>query len=119
MSLTRAQYDDWLARLRSGDYRQGKGRLRTVDQDGPAFCCLGVLCEALEVDLDAEAPEDVGWPTVGDMSGVVCAPPELMAALSPTIRADLARVNDKDETFDAIAKLIERAADRGEIRVVP
>ena len=30
----------WVAALRSGDYVQGKGKLRS---DGK-FCCLGVLC---------------------------------------------------------------------------
>lgn len=37
----------WVAALRSGDYKQAKGQLRTSD-DG--FCCLGVLC-----NLHAEA----------------------------------------------------------------
>lgn len=31
----------WIAALRSGDYDQGREKLRTGDQ----FCCLGVLCD--------------------------------------------------------------------------
>lgn len=31
----------WTDALRSGEYKQGKGLLRTGDK----FCCLGVLCE--------------------------------------------------------------------------
>lgn len=31
----------WIAALRSGEYQQGRGRLRTDDN---RFCCLGVLC---------------------------------------------------------------------------
>jgi len=31
----------WVAALRSGEYKQGKNRLRTKD----SFCCLGVLCD--------------------------------------------------------------------------
>ncbi len=31
----------WIAALRSGEYRQGKGVLRRNN----SFCCLGVLCE--------------------------------------------------------------------------
>jgi hypothetical protein len=31
----------WVAALRSGEYQQGRGRLKT----GDAFCCLGVLCD--------------------------------------------------------------------------
>lgn len=32
---------EWIAALRSGDYRQGRGQLRSEDN---SFCCLGVLC---------------------------------------------------------------------------
>lgn len=32
----------WLKALRSGEYQQGTGALRTRED---AFCCLGVLCE--------------------------------------------------------------------------
>lgn len=31
----------WIAALRSGEFKQGQGKLRT----GDTFCCLGVLCE--------------------------------------------------------------------------
>lgn len=33
---------EWVKRLRSGDYPQGKVRLRNGDD---TYCCLGVLCE--------------------------------------------------------------------------
>jgi hypothetical protein len=32
----------WLAALRSGEFQQGKKRLRNMDD---TYCCLGVLCE--------------------------------------------------------------------------
>lgn len=32
--------DEWVRRLRSGDYEQGMGELRFEDK----YCCLGVLC---------------------------------------------------------------------------
>lgn len=42
----------WVAALRSGDYRQGRQRLRTVTGDDVQFCCLGVLCElAIEAGI--------------------------------------------------------------------
>lgn len=33
---------EWVAALRSGQYKQGKDYLRT---EGDAYCCLGVLCD--------------------------------------------------------------------------
>lgn len=37
---------DWVAALRSGDYKQGQGTLCEVTADGKAlYCCLGVLAE--------------------------------------------------------------------------
>ena len=33
----------WLKALRSGEYEQGKGYLRNLDED--TYCCLGVLCD--------------------------------------------------------------------------
>jgi hypothetical protein len=35
----------WVAALRSGDYRQGRGALATRLPDGVEYCCLGVLME--------------------------------------------------------------------------
>lgn len=32
---------EWVAALRSGNYQQGQGRLRSGDQ----YCCLGVFCD--------------------------------------------------------------------------
>src|SRR5688572_30653463 len=34
--------EKWLQALRSGEYTQGSGLLRTADDK---FCCLGVLCD--------------------------------------------------------------------------
>lgn len=42
---------EWVRRLRSGDYAQGRNRLRTDD----AFCCLGVLCD-MAVERGVIAP---------------------------------------------------------------
>ena len=36
----------WITALRSGNYPQGRGYLRRIDDDGKeGYCCLGVLCE--------------------------------------------------------------------------
>ena len=41
--------DQWIAALRSGEYKQGNGVLHQVSKDGAeSFCCLGVLCRVLK-----------------------------------------------------------------------
>lgn len=35
----------WVEDLLSGDYPQGKGKLRRMDNGEDGFCCLGVACE--------------------------------------------------------------------------
>ena len=35
----------WIAALRSGEYKQGKGSLHLVNPSGETYCCLGVLCD--------------------------------------------------------------------------
>jgi hypothetical protein len=44
----------WTAALRSGDYEQGYGVLRS----GEKYCCLGVLCDLAARDGAVEAAED-------------------------------------------------------------
>lgn len=43
----------WLDALRSGEYKQGRGELRTADDE---FCCLGVLC-----DIHSKVTHDIEW----------------------------------------------------------
>lgn len=38
----------WIAALRTGEYKQGKGVLRDRDDN---FCCLGVLCDIYKDDV--------------------------------------------------------------------
>src|SRR3990167_9242979 len=41
----------WIAALRSGKYKQGKGALHQVDRSRyHKYCCLGVLCEVVGVE---------------------------------------------------------------------
>lgn len=59
----------WLQALRSGDYRQGKYRLKG---EGGSFCCLGVLCDVYSKDDEGKGQwewkglEDGGWRFVTD-----------------------------------------------------
>lgn len=85
--------EKWVKALRSGRYKQGRGRLLRRMARGDYHCCLGVLCAVTRRD-----PQ--GW------------------SLSPTLRkkfglrseqtAALERMNDDDgKTFREIADYIE------------
>lgn len=37
--------DVWIAALRSGEFKQGAGKLKHGNQNGTRYCCLGVACE--------------------------------------------------------------------------
>lgn len=125
----------WVAALRSDKYKQGKNRLKTVNENGVFHCCLGVaveLCPTAEWDLDS----DMDGPRVqtvdgGNHHGL---PPEVVfdwldtafiesendgdsgagsilldipGALATTMPLDLYAHNDNGLTFDQIADLIE------------
>lgn len=45
--LTKEMKENWIAALRSGDYKQGKVRLQQKDR----FCCLGVLCHLNRIEI--------------------------------------------------------------------
>lgn len=50
--------EDWVKALRSGEYKQGIGKLRERDE----FCCLGVLCQVAGIDI---SPDGMGAGTSG------------------------------------------------------
>lgn len=43
--LSQKLKDEWIAALRSGEYKQGRARL--CDRKGGTYCCLGVLAEVI------------------------------------------------------------------------
>ena len=93
---------EWIAALRSGKYKQGLLRLRSLDDK---FCCLGVLADAC---LNAD------WQKAIDGYDVDCfthSPPDSVldqAGLSPVHAGILMAMNDiQGKTFDEIADWIE------------
>lgn len=107
----------WVDALRSNDYAQGHGFLRTENSLGePMFCCLGVLC-----DLYLKAhPKELGWQgrastfeffdsrytlpkQVREWSGLDSRDPILF----PSIGFTASRANDSGRTFAEIAAAIE------------
>lgn len=89
--------DKWIAALRSGEYKQAPGKLRVF---GPAYCCLGVLCEVLNIEYD---DNDMWLPfaaqKVSDMKSNI--------GLLSVETGSLASLNDRGMSFNNIANLIE------------
>lgn len=104
---------DWVAALRSGEYKQGQGTLRRGDK----FCCLGVLYEACGLVMwhpitMAFAPSD-GPPVYTndwDEDRNVGYPSEELyekVGLNPGDGQRLAGFNDEGKNFNLIADYIE------------
>ncbi len=52
----------WIAAIRSGEYEQGRGRLKRGDK----FCCLGILCDLYLKERGKT------WATAQDTGAGVC-----------------------------------------------
>lgn len=115
MKLTEAQ-EKWLAALESGEYKQGKGKLRDMDN---CFCCLGVACELFIPDTMHVIRRQYNgtqiYYGIGKHSMYGVAPPSVVDILglrSPTGNINdcgavsLAVMNDNGNTFAEIAAFI-------------
>jgi hypothetical protein len=120
--------DEWLDRLRSGDYEQTTGQLRDNDN---GRCCLGVLCDIYAEQNDDGEWDDETFVTSSDADRKVLPSPvvnwaSLMDYQGERIPVDkthveeggprefsLSMLNDglqgaRQHTFDEIADLIEQ-----------
>lgn len=119
----------WLDALRSGEYEQGAGQLRNTltgyNEDTDSFeptgeftyCCLGVLC-----DLYAKE-NDVEWHESDLILDKGAFPPNqiaIWAGLNVDQKVglfgfesgephDVVSMNDRGESFETIADIIERS----------
>lgn len=61
MEITDDTIRAWIKALRSGEYKQGKALLNYIDLDDKEtkHCCLGVLCDILEVPKTKEYKSDL------------------------------------------------------------
>lgn len=100
----------WVDALRSGDYAQGQGRLRSVSDK---YCCLGVLCELAVQALVIEPPvvEDIHFDSYLYASHSAHLPSVVgvWAGLdgSSDVAQELMSLNDNGVGFPEIADQIE------------
>ncbi len=100
--------EKWLKALRSGEYKQGNGRLRN---ESDCYCCLGVLCDVSGVGKWTKVGEgEYPMYLCGDTNCAGVLWGELEEALSVPSEAigTLMNMNDKKgNTFEEIATYIE------------
>lgn len=105
----------WLAALRSGSYRQGRGKLRRGDE----FCCLGVLCDlAVQCNVILESVKSQVLFGVHSYDGATAVLPKRVADWAGLSTVDgvftndngqitsLTGLNDNGESFATIADVI-------------
>ncbi len=109
----------WLVALRSGEFKQGTGRLRN---DKGEYCCLGVLCEIISRSEEGQRQGlEWKWNTFAGDHQLLSARVQMftgIAGYNPVIRTsptakrkgrdNLARANDRGNKFTTIARYIER-----------
>lgn len=105
----------WIDALRSGEYKQGKGRLRNSENE---FCCLGVLCDLAA--KEGVVKEVAGFDEFYYDGGSLTPPPSvkewaesdlecLDIDYTMGVEGHYTELNDDEHglTFDQIADLIE------------
>lgn len=99
----------WVAALRSGKYRQGRGSLVSASVLGQlSYCCLGVACEIFHEELDVRKSYTDGEIQFDD--SVHYFPQKVSNALGVGIETEmsLANLNDaENKDFEEIADWIE------------
>lgn len=96
--------DKWCAALRSGEYEQGRGQLRSEDN---RYCCLGVLYSILGGEWSDRPRDGSFYPKCGEDGGYL--PLKTREGLmSEDIEIELSDKNDHDKkSFSEIADWIE------------
>lgn len=84
----------WIAALRSGKYKQGKGSLYNPERR--EYCCIGVLGRCADLRY------------LGDRGYLFAATEIAATGVSQTEQRHLASLNDQGCTFKQIATWIEK-----------
>lgn len=103
----------WVAALRSGEYKQGMGSLRSSSNE---FCCLGVLCDLHSKEIDCKWTDGEWVEGVMTYLGKSGLPPRVviewaeLVDMSVIIAGEVMLLdehNDSEATFAQIAQAIE------------
>lgn len=110
---------DWVQRLRSGDYLQGKNNLRTDDD---CYCCLGVLADIVAPKgwLEDTTEETYLLNVISDGNGIFLLQDIIDAlGIDDWTQRILAGLNDISVSFDEIADCIEANSFASIVKNIP
>lgn len=122
--ISKQQFNEWLKRLRSGDYEQGQGMLKIIGNEDtgeplekPLHCCLGVLgeilCETGQMEqINNESYTD--FYKTFDAESAETAYDALLPVefINSEAQQQLASANDAGKSFAEIALMIEKRKDQ-------
>ena len=98
--------EEWIAALRSGEYRQGQRALHNRQDN--SFCCLGVLCEISEMPKNADE-NFTSYVFPDNAQSFLLPSAGLYNYLGlPYYFNSVANMNDNDKSFNEIADWLER-----------
>jgi hypothetical protein len=106
----------WLKALRSGEFKQGSGALRTTSDE---FCCLGVLCELAVQDGVVESTPSHGRDYLyGKGMHTAYPPPEVLEWAGLDTADHAVAVRTKDNPYRTLASLNDSGASFKEVAAV-
>lgn len=106
----------WLKALRSGEFKQGSGTLRTTNDE---FCCLGVLCElAVEDGVVESIPSHVHNYLYGKGMHTAYPPAEVLEWAGLNVSDPAVPVPTKDNAYRTLASLNDSGASFKEVAAV-
>jgi hypothetical protein len=103
--------EKWIETLRSGEYQQGNGKLRS----GKHYCCLGVLCEAAGMEKSQDYISVFKLPDGQDTTGTGTLGTAALKYLGMAFHTQetlIALNDDQRLNFDQIAQWIEGKKDK-------
>ncbi len=95
----------WIEALRSGEYKQGMAKLRTIDD---RFCCLGVLCDISNISTWINNGIFHSYAYGGLAFEILPIIVGEWADLDEGSQQILMRLNDSGKSFIEIADYIEK-----------
>lgn len=96
---------EWVKALRSGEYKQGIGRLRSKND---RYCCLGVLTDLYVKKNKLEWVKEENLYSFSNYAFTLPKEVFKWSKLKHDTEAELMNMNDEGERFKKIADYIER-----------